>query len=67
MIWLYVLFVLLIALLLILFVPINLVIEYNGKLKIKMKFMGIPLSIPSFNINSAKENTFLKINIVCRR
>ncbi len=55
MIWLYVLFVLLIALLLILFVPINLVVKYNGKLKIKMKFMGIPLSIPSFNINSAKD------------
>lgn len=61
MIWLYVLFVLLIALLLILFVPINLVIEYNGKLKIKMKFMGIPLSIPSFNINNTKNNKNKKI------
>ncbi len=56
MVWLYVLLAVFAILLLILFVPINLIAEYQEELKVKIKFMGIPFSISSFGVNNAKEN-----------
>lgn len=47
MVLLYILLILILFLALILFAPINLVIEYNEHLKIKIKFWGIPFPVYS--------------------
>lgn len=57
MIWLYTAAVFLIFLILILFAPINLIIEYKKQLKIAVKFMGIPFSINFKNKKKNKQET----------
>lgn len=47
MVLLYILLILILFLALVLFAPINLVIEYNEHLKIKVKFWGIPFPVYS--------------------